>query len=127
MKARTLCYKLNMPILPCRISVIVGATMLRDFMDYTGMHQHTFLSGMLHDPSKLGGFLQLDDGMFAIILPEHWDHGVVYHEALHAATAMWYDVGAELKVPDNDEVLTYTMNYIVNYIEEVCYADKEQV
>lgn len=73
------------------------------------------------DNSKDGALLCLGNGEYHMILPEEWDAGTVHHEALHAATAMWYDVGANLKVPQNDEVLAYTMNYIADYIKEVCY------
>ncbi len=66
-----------------------------------------------------------EEGSFYMIaLPDKWNPHITYHEALHASTRMWYDLGANLIVPENDEVLTYTMNYIAEYIEEKCYGTR---
>ena len=47
---------------------------------------------------------------------EYWK--VVAHEALHCATCVWHNVGAELDARKNDEVLTYTMNHIMEKIDD---------
>ncbi len=125
MKAKIVCYKLKMPIIPARISLVIGSEMLKLFMERFHMQTDQFLLDMVHNPQALGGFLNLGGQDYVIILPDEWVHSTVYHEALHAATRMWYDIGAELKVPENDEVLTYTVGYIADFIEAI-YLDKNK-
>lgn len=116
-------YKLDMPIIPYMIYITTGRDMLERAAKAKGMSEVPFIREYLEGINcKAGGCLPLQDLAVLLILPEEWDDEVVYHEALHCATRMWYDVGADLVVPKNDEVLTYTQGYIANYIKEVCYA-----
>lgn len=56
---------------------------------------------------------------YIMYLPEEYEERVVWHEALHATTRLWYDAGAGLDSMVNDEVLTYTQGYIVGLIKEL--------
>lgn len=52
----------------------------------------------------------------------------LFHEALHLATRMWHEAGANLDSYHNDEVLTYTMNYVANELHKIInhYEDTNQ-
>lgn len=120
----TLYYRLHMPIIPCWLYITCGRDMLRRCAERKDLYHIPLVVDMLsEDTTKGGALLSLGNGEYHMILPEEWEAGTVHHEALHAATAMWYDIGAELEVPKNDEVLAYTMNYIADYIKEVCYGN----
>lgn len=122
MTNKILFYKLSMPIIPCMIHITVGHAMLERAAKHKGLLEDRFVRGMLADEgTEAAAILLLDDLNILMMLPEEWDEIAVWHESLHCATRMWYDVGAELKVPRNDEVLTYTQGYIASYIKEVCY------
>lgn len=56
-----------------------------------------------------------------LVLPDDYDEICVWHEALHAATWLWHYAGAELEVPRNDEVLTYTQGHIVRLLKKEIY------
>jgi hypothetical protein len=115
-------YKLLMPILPFYIDIVTGNAMLKRWANRQGLTYDEFLKPLLEDEDFQGGCIRIGgEGLILIVLPLHYDAGVIHHEAFHAASHMWYDVGADLQVPLNDEVLTYTMNYIADYITEVCY------
>ncbi len=45
----------------------------------------------------------------------------LFHECLHVATDMWNEMGANLVVPDNDEVLAYTQQAIAHQIDDVLH------
>lgn len=123
-KDNLLYYKLNMPIIPCLIYITTGKDMLARAARRKGLIEEPFVRDHLnYAPEDAGVCVALEGHMLLLILPEEYNVTTVHHEALHAATRMWYDVGANIKVPENDEVLAYTMNYIADYIKEVCYAD----
>lgn len=117
------CFKLTMPIIPSQLLITTGEDMLERFAKANGLIEHSFIRSFFSDCGMAGGCLPLADGRILVILPDEYSSEIVYHEALHCATSMWYDVGANLEVPRNDEVLTYTQGFIANYIKEVCYAD----
>ncbi len=117
------CYKLTMPIIPSQLLITTGADMLQRFAKSHGLTEHSFIRSFFQDCGMAGGCMPLEGGRILVILPEIYSAEVVFHEALHCATSMWYDIGAELEVPQNDEVLAYTQGYIATYIKEICYAD----
>lgn len=65
-------------------------------------------------------------GNYIMALPDTWDHELVYHEALHCAIRLWDDAGARLKLPGNEEVLTYTQGHIVKLLTEKFYKDQRK-
>lgn len=58
-------------------------------------------------------------GKMTVALPDEFDYTLAYHEAFHCATLLWDHAGANLAVPDNDEVLTYTADHVVREIKKV--------
>ena len=72
-----------------------------------------------------GVFLYCSNGAMCIALPAEFDMHITFHECLHAAGRIWYDAGAQIEVPKNDEILTYFMNYLVEQIERIYNAYKE--
>lgn len=54
-----------------------------------------------------------------VALPDEFDYARTYHESFHCATLLWEHAGANLNVPDNDEVLTYTADHVVREIKNV--------
>ena len=72
-----------------------------------------------------GMFVAEDCFAYSMYLPEEFNDQVVYHEALHCATRLWDDAGAELHSYNNDEVLTYTQGYIVAMLKEL-YLIREE-
>lgn len=61
-----------------------------------------------------------------LFLPDEWDDIVVFHEALHCAVHLWDIAGANLQLPDNDEVLTYTQGHVVNLLKKKFYPEKKK-
>lgn len=123
-KDRLLYYKLNMPIIPCLIFITTGKAMLARCAQSKGLIEEPFIRDHLNyaEEEQAGICVALEGHMILLVLPEEYNATTIHHESLHAATRMWYDVGANLVVPENDEVLAYTMNYIADYIKEVCYG-----
>jgi len=124
MKPIILCYNIELPTMNKLLRVVTGTEMAIRYDKRYGPIPplQSFIDG-----SCLGAFLFQEStekgvNFYMIAIPEKYDAHVVYHEALHATTRMWYDLGANLEIPLNDEVLTYTMNYIAEYIEEHCYV-----
>jgi len=122
MKCKVLCYALKVAYPRVVIDIIIGKPMacafIKRFGDIDGVTR--FVNGEI-----CGGFMWHTDGSYAMVLPEKYDAHVTFHECLHAATRIWYDAGADLEVPCNDEVLTYMMNYLVEQIEEIYNANQE--
>lgn len=116
MKPKILCHAINVAFPDRKIDVILGTAMAEDYMKRFGKIPSItrFVDG------ECDGCFMFDElGHYLLLLPAEFNHHVVFHEALHAATRIWYDCGAQLEVPHNDEVLTYTMNYLVEQIEEI--------
>ena len=65
-----------------------------------------------------------DVGNSIMVLPDEYDEMATYHEALHAAVRLWHRAGAKLKLPRNDEVLTYAQGDIVKSIKRQVYKLK---
>lgn len=63
-------------------------------------------------------FYSDDQRNYVLMLPDKFKAELVYHEALHAAVCLWHDAGANLILPDNDEVLTYTTDHIVRLVKQ---------
>lgn len=127
MTCRVSYYKLDTPIIPARVYVVTGRNMLERFADRLRLHGHPGIDAMLSHPSVngFGGMMvELGNLTYAILLPDEYVPGTVYHECLHAATRMWYDIGARL-TEDNDEVIAYTMNYLASFIEDNCYGSSQ--
>lgn len=81
---------------------------------------------MWEDGLKSGGAMfSVVNTNYILALPDEWNDELVYHEALHCASRLWHDAGAQLKLPRNDEVLTYTQGHIVKLLKQKFY--KEQV
>lgn len=55
---------------------------------------------------------------YILHIPLDAEVSVIYHEALHCATRMYYDMGANLDAHYNDEVLCYTQTHIVEEINK---------
>jgi hypothetical protein len=62
---------------------------------------------------------------YVMVIHDEWDHETTYHEALHCASRLWHDAGADLKLPRNDEVLTYTQGHIVRLLIEKFYKEQK--
>lgn len=64
-----------------------------------------------------------DEGLQRLImhLPEERDEEVLWHEALHMATALMDIHGVEIS-HRNDEVLAYLQSHIVRRVDRVAYA-----
>jgi hypothetical protein len=120
-------YKLDLEILPVRIEIVTGLAMLKRYAHRYQLHSHPGVAEMLageYHGQFLGMQTMVGSCTYLLILPEELDMHTVYHESLHAANQIWYNVGARLTT-DNDEVIAYTMNYIAQYIEEVCYVSRK--
>lgn len=127
MTCRVQYFKLDTPIVPARVYIVTGKAMLERAATGLQLHHHPGVKAMLtHDSINNfeGMTMELGSGYYMIALPEEYDAGTVYHECLHCANRMWYDIGARLTT-DNDEVIAYTMNYLASFIEEVCYGSKK--
>ena len=118
-------YTLKMDMLPVHVEIVIGLQMLRRYVNKYKLHHHEGLQEALlseHVETGICGMMcQMNDYTYLIVLPDEYDAGTTYHECLHAANQLWYNVGARLTT-DNDEVIAYTMNYIARFIEEVCYV-----
>lgn len=64
-------------------------------------------------------YIHFGEGEPVVALPDEFDCAQTYHEAFHCATLLWDHAGANLNVPDNDEVLTYTADHVVREIKNV--------
>lgn len=65
-------------------------------------------------------YIQWGGGVEPVVaLPDNFDYAKTYHEAFHCATLLWEHAGANLNVPENDEVLTYTADHVVREIKNV--------
>lgn len=73
-----------------------------------------------------GGSFFSSESSYILLLPDEWDDIVVFHEALHCAIRLWDDVGADLILPDNEEVLTYTQGHIVKLLKKKFYPEKKK-
>lgn len=72
-----------------------------------------------------GACFYFDNKNYILLLADEWDETSVFHEALHCAIRLWHDVGAKLKVPQNEEVLTYTQGHIVALLKKHIYKVKK--
>lgn len=80
------------------------------------LHDLRLLTGEDYDlPGGAGIFIPIDHFLL-IWLEDRNDHISLAHEALHAATYVWHQAGADLHIHDNDEVTAYTMGHIMELI-----------
>lgn len=63
---------------------------------------------------------------YILVLPDEFKDELVYHEALHCAVNLWADAGANLELPLNEEVLTYTQGHIVQLLKKHIYKLPEK-
>ena len=74
-----------------------------------------------------GGCFYSDAGCnYIMFLPDTYNETTTYHECLHAAVHLWDRAGGNIKLPRNDEVLTYTQGYIVRLVKAHLYPSKEE-
>ena len=112
---RVICHHIKLDIPDLLLVVVVGPDMLDRFIPYMRMSSDR-KEGML---VTAGTFGVTPNEFPFIYLPEEYDSVTTAHECLHAAVYLWDSVGAQLSLPDNDEVLAYTMDYLHKQIKEI--------
>lgn len=116
-------YRFKFPLFPYTVDIVIGKAMAKRYVEY---HEARWCKplGVFID-GYCSGFVSPVSGTvnYIVGLPEEYDPITVAHEAIHLANQLWDEVGADLQVK-NDEVLTYTCDYIHRYIRKVCYDKK---
>ena len=118
---KVICHHIKIDIPNSILVVVLGPDMLDRFIPYMRMSLDR-KEGML---CHAGTFGVTPNGIPFIYLPEEYNTLTTAHECLHAAVYLWDSVGAQLKLPDNDEVLAYTMDYLHAQIEEIYNGTSE--
>ena len=108
-----------------KIEIIIGKDQARLYTerflkDYPDMLLD-FIEG-----HPLNGLTCSSGCQYLLCLPKLFDHCTVYHEVFHVCMRIWYDAGANLSFPENDEVITYMIGTIVKQIEEIYKWESNQ-
>lgn len=117
MKCKLLCHKLIIDYPDRHIYVVIGHQMARDYVDRFCNERSDFLKDFILG-DELNAMFWSSDGCYLMCLPEKFDHTAVYHECFHACMRIWYDAGAKLEFPQNDEVITYMQGFMAAKIEQ---------
>lgn len=108
--------------------MVVRPSSLAKFMEHMeyhgcGPHFKASIQEHIEKVTQGGGCFYSDESNYILMLPDEWNDIVVFHESLHCAVRLWHDVGADLALPDNEEVLTYTQGYIVRLLKKKFYKE----
>lgn len=126
MSCKILYYKLDVEYPPRTIQIVIGKQMARDYVDHYCEERSSFLQHfILAEEGDNAVFLWQEDGAYMICLPTEYDDTCTYHECFHAAMRIWYDAGADLTFPENDEVITYMQTLLVDKIKEIYNGHQE--
>lgn len=126
MKPKILSYFIYVEYPERRIEVILGKQMARDYVDRFCQERSSFLADFITGHKDMGMFTwEEGTSSYLICLPDEFNHGTVYHECFHACMRIWYDAGAGLQFPQNDEVVTYMQGVMAKKIEELYCANKK--
>lgn len=117
-------YKFAFPLLPYSVDILIGNAMLDKYAIKYHVQGFTSIRAILDGRSR--GCVMMGSTLadFVVMLPEEYDPITVGHECIHLANQLWEKCGAQLTT-DNDEVITYTCDYIHKYIKEVCYVNQK--
>lgn len=121
MTIKVICHHIKLDIPRSILVVVIGPDMLDRFIPYFNMSLSR-KEGML---THAGTFGVTPNGVPFIYLQDEYNTITTAHECLHAAVYLWDSVGAQLSLPDNDEVLTYTMDYLHERIEDLYHGTTE--
>ena len=117
-------YKFTMPLLPYTIDILTGNEMIERYAKrYNAIH-HQGVNAMLARQCNACVYEGGNLCNYLVLLPKEYDPIAVGHECIHLANMLWDRCGAKL-TSDNDEVITYTVDYIHKFIKEVCYVSKK--
>ena len=126
MKCKILSYFIHVEYPERRIEVILGKQMARDYVDRFCGERSDFRKGFILGGEECGVFITDNhDQVYLICLPDEYNATTVFHECFHACMRVWYDAGADLQFPQNDEVITYMQGVMAKKIEELYNAYKE--
>lgn len=126
MKCKVLSYFIHVEYPERRIEVILGKQMARDYVDRFCSERSDFLKDFILGGKDSGLFMSDSaDQSYLMCLPDEFDNTTVFHECFHACMRVWYDAGADLRFPQNDEVITYMQGVMAKKIEELYNANKE--
>ena len=78
-------------------------------------HDLSLITGEDYELAETSGKF-ITAGPFMFIWVEDDDPVIIAHEAMHCATYVWHQAGANLHIHDNDEVTAYTMGHIMELI-----------
>lgn len=125
MKCKILCHTIHTECPERSIDIIIGKQMAKDYVKRFCNERSDFLSEFITGHPLNGMFLCKEGNTYLMCLPEEFNAETVYHECFHACMRIWYDAGANLEFPQNDEVITYMQGTMVKKIEELYNAHKE--
>lgn len=126
-KAKAKAWKFTIHVQPMGWAVyVVTQSNLADFCQWAVDHGENlewasqWSSEMNSLLSRGGASFYWDSGHnYLLVLPAKFRWDLTYHEALHCAIRLWHNAGARLKLPLNEEVLTYTTDHIVREVKKL--------
>lgn len=124
MQCKILCHSIHTECPERKVDVIIGKQMAKDYVERFCKERSDFLSKFITGHPDNGLFFW-DDSCYLMCLPDEFNAETVYHECFHACMRIWYDAGANLEFPQNDEVITYMQGIMVKKIEEIYSANKK--
>lgn len=113
---------MNFPVMVVRPSSLA---MFLEHMEHhkCGKHFQAEVHDQVERVQSGGASFYFGGENYILFLPDEWDDINVFHEALHCAIRLWDDVGADLSLPENEEVLTYTQGHIVKLLKKKFYPE----
>ena len=118
-------YKIKIDYPDRFVEIIIGKDQAQRYSDRYLPNDPELLDGFING-HELDG-LTISCGMqYLLCLPKEFNHLTVYHEVFHVCMRIWYDAGANLSFPENDEVITYMIGTVVKRIEEIYEWESKQ-
>ena len=103
------------------IAICLGKPAWSDMLNFYGFSQEEIDDYLTSN--AVCGFTGSSIIPLYIALPKEYNPILTAHECLHAAIAIWSHAGANIALPDNDEVLTYTMDALHRMIKDIYDAN----
>lgn len=125
MKNKILSYMVQVAYPERKIEIIIGKEQAQAYADRFLDYDPTMLDCFI-DGHEENGLTVSCNSQYLLCLPKLFNHCTVYHEVFHVCMRIWYDAGAHLTFPENDEVITYMIGVIVKRIEEIYEWESNQ-
>jgi hypothetical protein len=128
MSTKVIHYTVHLQVPPVKIAVTFGDVRAEAAINKYGCYPHVnkdeLLAGIRENAGTFCG-LHNEKYPMLIALPEEYEPVITAHECLHAAVAVHDHIGSNIKLPDNDEVIAYTMDALHREIADLYAAHVE--